>query len=144
MSRFAIGAVLVLSLALAASAIGAKPKPPKPPKPVLTVLTRTEQGALEKRAIKVRIESKRGKRAVLEGTLLVDGYPDDYLFKLGPKGTRLKARRGSVSFGLSARKREVLDFAIKTCRGATVEVTGEVRRGRSRTISAELATPPDC
>ena len=44
---------------------------------------------------------------------------------------------------LSPRKREVLDFAIKSCRGASldVEATAAKRTGR---LSAELAMPSDC
>lgn len=132
---------MIAAAAFIAAGSEAKPKP-KPPKPQVTVLTASEEGALRTKSIKVLVEGKRGK-ASAEGTMLVDGYPEDYNFKLGPDGKKLKGGEAKLRFGLSPRKLEVLDFAIKTCRGTTVTVTGKVA-GRSRTRSADLALPSGC
>jgi hypothetical protein len=136
-----------LMTALAALVVGgvalSKPKPPPKPKPKLELLTRTEEAALEKRAIKVGVESKRGRKVRAEATLVVDGYPDDFVFKLGPDGDKLRHHEATVRFPLSARKREVLDFAIKSCRASTITVRAEVGRG-SATLNGNLQRPPDC
>ena len=131
-------ALLALGLASVAGVAVAKPdddKPPKPPKPTVTVLTTTEIGALENRQIKVQVTAKKAETATVSGTLLIDGFPDDFSFKLAPRKATLKNGTGKVRWGLSARKREVLDFAIKSCRPASVTVTAEAR-GRSRTVTA--------
>ena len=145
MRRFLPPAGLVAVLArLAASGVASsKPKPPPKPKPKLELLTETEQEALRKRAIKVGVESRRGRRGSAAATFVVDGYPEDFVFKLGPDGDRLVDDRATLRFPLSARKREVLDFAIKSCRGASVSVRAEVGRGSGR-LSSGLALPPDC
>jgi hypothetical protein len=109
----------------------------------VTVLTTTEIGALENRSIKVQIGAKKAKRATASGTLLIDGYPDDFSFKLGAKTVNVKNGTGKARWGLSARKREVLDFAIKSCRPASVTVKAEAR-GRSRTVTQDLALPGGC
>jgi hypothetical protein len=136
----------VIALALAGAA-AAKPgddhKPPKPPKPTVAVLTTTELGALENRSIKAQIGAKKTNTATASGTLLIDGFPDDFSFKLAAKRVNVKNGTGKARWGLSARKREVLDFAIKSCRPASVTVKAEAR-GRSRTVSADLAVPSDC
>ena len=120
-----------------------KPKPPPKPKPKLELLTETEEEALRKRAIKVGVFSRRGREVRAEATLVVDGYPDDFAFKLGPDREPLRGDDATLRFPLSARKREVLDFAIKSCRGATVTVRAEVGRGRAR-LEANLARPSAC
>ena len=53
---------------------------------------------------------------------MVDGFPEDFVFRLGPEGKRLRDKRAKVKLGLSPRQREVLDFAIKSCRGASLDV----------------------
>ena len=143
--RIAISAALTVAAALAllGAAVEAKQEPPKPPKPQLTVLTTSQKGALRSKSVKVMVEAKRGKTAHAEGRMLVDGYPEDYLFKLGPDRERLRGGAAKLRFGLSPRKREVLDFAIKTCRGTEVTVTATVA-GRTRERSASLAIPDDC
>ena len=117
-------------------------KPPKPPKPTVTVLTTTEVGALSNRSIKVQVGAKKTKTATASGTLLIDGFPEDFSFKLAPKKVNVKNGTGKARWGLSARKREVLDFAIKSCRPASVTVTAEAR-GRSRTVTQDLAVPAE-
>ena len=48
-----------------------------------------------------------------------------------------------MRLGLSPRQQEVLDFAIKSCRGASLdlEATAAKRTGR---LSAQLQLPDDC
>ena len=137
------GVVALLALVAASGVASSKPKPPPKPKPKLELLTETEEEALRKRAIKVGVDSRRGRKVRATGTLVVDGYPDDFVFKLGPDGDRLRNDEATLRFSLSARKREVLDFAIKSCRGAAVAVRAEVGRG-SGTLEAGLKRPAEC
>ena len=74
---------------------------------------------------------------------VVDGYPSDYPFDLRPQRKKLRDKTGVVHFKLSARQLEVLDFAIKTCRGATVDLGVSVGRG-SGSLTRPLAIPRDC
>ncbi len=138
---------LCLITALAVLATGgaaiSKPKPPPKPKPKLELLTKTEEAALRKRAIKVAVESRRGAKVRAEATLVVDGFPEDFVFKLGPDREKLRDDSATVRFPLSARKREVLDFAIKSCRGATISVRAEVGKGKGF-LDGSLAQPPEC
>jgi hypothetical protein len=130
------------ALAIAAGAL-AKPDEPKPqPKPKLELLTASQQEALDKRAIKVAVTSKRGSKVRAEATLVVDGFPADYTFKLGPESKPLKRREANLRFPLSARKREVLEFAAQACDNATVEVEARAA-GRTGTLDATLR-PEDC
>lgn len=130
-------------LSVAAAGATAKPEPPPKPKPKLTLLTETEEKALSKQAIKIGVESKAGKKVRVEATFVVDGFPDDYVFHLGPVGKRLRDGQATVKLPLSQRQREVLDFAIKSCRGASLdlEATAAKRTGR---LSAELTMPSNC
>jgi hypothetical protein len=48
-----------------------------------------------------------------------------------------------VKFPLSQRQLEVLDFAIKTCRGATVNLNVTVGRG-SGSLVQNLQLPDNC
>jgi hypothetical protein len=136
---------LAATLAIAAGGVtDAKPKPRKPkPKPRLELLTPNQLGAVRRGAIKIEIRSKRGAEARLRGTLFVDGFPDDFYFRLGPRTGPLKGKEAIVSLPLSARKREVLDFAAQTCRPAGVDATVKVGRGRA-SLSERLKKPPDC
>jgi hypothetical protein len=134
---------VIAGLAVLAGGGVAISKPKPPPKPKLELLTETEEKALRKRAIKVGVHSRRGREVRAEATLVVDGYPDDFVFKLGPDRERLSGDDATLRFPLSARKREVLDFAIKSCRGATVAVRAEVGRGHG-TLEANLARPSEC
>ena len=137
-------AVFAALAALSLSGIAiSKPKPPPKPKPKLELLTETEEAALRKRAIKVGVVSRRGKEVRAEATFVVDGFPEDFVFKLGPDREKLTDNDATIRFPLSARKREVLDFAIKSCRGATVDVRAEVGRGRA-SLHRALAMPADC
>ena len=135
---------IVLVAALAASGIAAaKPDPPKPPKPKVTVLTANEDGALRHEAIKAEVLAKRGKQVRAKAQLVVDGYPDDFRFRLGPIDAKVRDRRAKLRFGLSPRQLEVLDFAAQTCRGATISVSAKAA-GRVGTTSGALAVPGDC
>jgi hypothetical protein len=145
MRRFVRQLTVLTGLAalVAGGAALAKPKPPPKPKPKLELLTKTEEAALEKRAIKIGVESKRGKKVGAEATLVVDGFPDDFVFKLGPDREKLRNDEATLRFPLSARKREVLDFAIKSCRGATISVRAEVGKGKGF-LNGNLRRPSDC
>ena len=135
---------IVLVAAVAASGIAAaKPDPPKPPKPKVTVLTANEDGALRHEAIKAEVLAKRGKQVRAKAQLVVDGYPDDFRFRLGPIDAKVRDRRAKLRFGLSPRQLEVLDFAAQTCRGATISVSAKAA-GRIGTASGGLAVPGDC
>lgn len=130
---------------LTTAAVDAKPKPPKPPKPKpsLTLLTGTEQGVLRHEEIKVRVDTNRGSEARVTNHFVVDGYPADYPFDFRPQTKKFRDRAAVVHFALSARQLEVLDFALKTCRGAHVTLGVTVGRG-SGALSQSLALPDDC
>ena len=132
-------------LLVAAGGAAAKPEPPpKPkPKPKLTLLTTTEESALRDEAIKVGVKYRAGKKVRVEAKFVVDGFPDDYNFHLGPVGKRLREKKGKVKLPLSQRQREVLDFAIKSCRGASLDLKGTAAKGTGR-LSAPLQLPSDC
>jgi hypothetical protein len=126
-----------------ASAKPDKPHHPKPPKPKLELLTATEQGALRREEIKVAVRSKRGEQARVDARFVVDGFPDDFVFRLGPDSTKLRANDGVARLDLSQRQLEVLDFAIKSCHGATLAITAEVGKGTGR-LNASLEMPAEC
>ena len=137
-------AAIAVSLLVAAAASEAKPdKPPKPPKPKLELLTGTEQGALRREEIKVGVKSRRGEQARVVARFVVDGFPDDFVFRLGPESTKLRDNDGVAHLGLSQRQLEVLDFAIKSCHGATLAITATVGKGTGH-LNASLEMPPDC
>jgi hypothetical protein len=149
MTAFRPRAVAVIAIAAisggAAIAADATAKPdhkPKP-KPKLTLLTTTEEAALSKQAIKVAVESKAGEQVRVEATFVVDGFPEDFVFRLGPEKKRLRDHAATVKLRLSPRKREVLDFAIKSCRGASLDLQARAAKRTGR-LSADLATPGDC
>ncbi len=127
-----------------AGVAAAKPDPPKPkPKPKLTLLTQTEEKVLRKEAIKVGVESKGGEKVRVEARFVVDGFPDDFVFRLGPEAKKLRDRQATVKLGLSPRQLEVLDFAIKSCRGASLDLEGTAAKRTGR-LSAQLQLPDDC
>ena len=66
-----------------------------------------------------------------EATLVVDLFPHDSTFKLGPESKPLKRGQAKLRFPLSARKREVLEFAAQACDKATLASRGP-RRGTDR------------
>jgi hypothetical protein len=147
MNRLSLTGALALATVFGMLAFGAqassKPKPPPKPKPKLELLTKTEEAALRQGAIKVGVESRRGQEVRAEATLVVDGYPEDFVFKLGPDREKLSGDDATLRFPLSARKREVLDFAIKSCRGATIDVRAEVGKGKGF-LDARLDRPSAC
>jgi hypothetical protein len=144
-TRAGLSAALTLWIAVGLLAAGADAKPPKPkPKPPeLTLLTETEQGALRREAIKLAVESRRGSETRVTARFVVDGYPEDFPFRLGPETRKLKDDRAIVNLGLSPRMREVLDFAIKSCRGATLAIEAKVGR-RTGHLDAGLRRPREC
>ena len=114
----------------AGGAATAKPDEPKPkPKPKLELLTATQEAALAKQAIKVAVTSKRGDEARVKATLVVDGFPDDFTFRLGPESKRLRNRKANVRLKLSARQQEVLAFAAQACDEATLGARRAPRKG---------------
>jgi len=127
-------AALVLAAATASGAAWAKPDDtPKPkPKPKLELLTASQEEALLKGAVKVEVRSKRGDEVRVKAILVVDGFPDDFTFKLGPESKRLRDGRAKVRLGLSARKLEVLEFAAQACDKATLEMEARAARKTGR------------
>jgi hypothetical protein len=133
----------VALLAFSATAVTAKPHKPPKPHPQLTLLTGTEEGVLRRGEIKVRVDTDRGTKARVTNHLLIDGYPSDFPFSFRPEKKRFRNDKAVVRFPLSARMKEVLDFAIKTCRPATVTLGVKVGRG-SDSHTQSLALPGDC
>jgi len=133
-------------VAFAATA-AAKPKPHhhhKPPPPKVELLTGTEQGVLRREEVKVGVKSKRGDEARVQARFVVDGYPDDFTFRLGPVSAKLgNDGEGVAKLGLSPRQKEVLDFAIKSCHGATLAISATVNNRTGHT-SGSLQMPSDC
>ena len=94
----ALGAAVALGLASAGGA-AARPDEPKPepkPTPKLELLTETQDEALRKKAIKVEVSSRRGDEVRAQATLVVDGFPDDYTFRLGPESQPLRERQAQA------------------------------------------------
>jgi hypothetical protein len=133
-SRLAIVAA-GLALALVVSSSAAE-KPQRPPKPKLELLTETQEAVLRNEAVKVRVRSKRGREARVKAGLVVDGFPDDFSFRLGPESRRLRDREARLRLPLSARQAEVLAFAEQACDGATLTLAAKA--GKRRT---SLETP---
>ena len=130
------------ALALAGGgAATAKPDEPKP-KPKLELLTTTQEAALTKRAIKVAVTSKRGDEARVKATLVVDGFPDDFTFRLGPESKQLRNRAANVRLKLSSRQQEVLEFAAQACDEAALSAQARAAR-RTGTLNALLRSE-DC
>jgi hypothetical protein len=135
---------LALALVAMAAAADAKPKPPpKPPPPRLTLLTGTEQGVLRRDEIKLQVDAKRAKKVTVSARFVVEGYPEDYPFDLGPQRKGIDDGDAVIHFGLSARQHEVLDFAIKSCHGASLAFTAKTEK-RTATLQAGLRMPSDC
>ena len=104
------------ALAIAAGALAKPDEPKPPPKPKLELLTASQQEALATRSIKVAVSSKRGRQVRGEATLVVDGFPDDLHVQARPGVQAAEARyQAKLRFPLSARKREVLEFAAQAC-----------------------------
>ena len=137
----ALAAVLALYVA---AAVEAKPHKPPKPHPKLTLLTGTEQGVLRRKEIKVRVNTDRGSSVKVTNHFVVDGYPADFPFDLRPQKARFRNKTAVVKFKLSQRQQEVLDFAIKTCRGATVYLNAEVGKRGSGSLTQGLQIPASC
>jgi hypothetical protein len=137
---FAFVAAGLLSLALAGP--GAEEEPERKPKPQLELRTETQEAVLRKAAIKVAVKSKRGRRARVEARLVVEGFPDDYSFKLGPESHRLRKSEAKLTLPLSARQQEVLAFAEQACDGATLVLEAHAAHRRAQ-LTAPLP-PKDC
>jgi hypothetical protein len=135
----------LLALALLQSgAATAKPKPPPPPPPPeLTLRTGSEQGVLRRGEIKIAVEAKRARKVTVTAVFTVDGYPEDYVFNLGPQRQGIRDGDAQIKFALSPRQKEVLDFAIKSCRGASLAITAKTEK-RTGTLQAGLRMPRDC
>jgi hypothetical protein len=98
---------------------------------------------LRREAIKVRVESRRGSETRAKAGFVIDGYPEDYAFRLGPETGRLGGNDAVIRFKLSPRMLEVLDFAIKSCRGATLSISAKVGN-RVGTLGTGLRRPREC
>ena len=145
-----MGRSLTLALASVATVIFsatavAKPphKPPKPPKPKLALLTGNEQGVLRRDEIKIGVEAKRADKVAVSAHFVVDGYPTDYPFHLGPRSRGVSDGDTVVRFKLSPRQHEVLDFAIKSCHGATLAIRAQTPK-RSARLNTGLKLPTSC
>jgi hypothetical protein len=141
--RLAAAGLLVLAL-LQVGAASAKPKPPpKPPPPELTLRTGSEQGVLRRGEIKIAVDAKRAKKVTVTAIFTVDGFPEDYVFNLGPQRKSVGDGDAQIRFALSPRQKEVLDFAIKSCHGASLAITAKTEK-RTGTLQAGLKMPSDC
>ncbi len=107
------------------------------------MLTGTEQGVLRRKEITVRIDTDRGSSAKVTNHFVVEGYPSDFPFNLRTQRAKFHRKRAVVKFPLSQRQLEVLDFAIKTCRGATVNMNVTAGRGAG-SLTQSLQLPADC
>lgn len=79
----------------------------------------------------------------MTASFVVDGYPEDFPFRLGPERDKLRRGEAHVRFKLSPRMLEVLDFAIKSCRGATLGIEARVGERVGR-LSTGLRRPGEC
>lgn len=135
----------VAAIVLAGSAItlapAAKPSDEKP-RPKLDLLTETQEAVLRSEAVKIEVRSKRGFEVRGEAALVVDGYPEDYSFRLGPESRRLRNDEARVRLDLSARQQEVLAFAQQACDEATLDARAKAGRKTGR-LTATLRSK-DC
>ena len=126
------------ALAIAAGAFAKPDEPKPPPKPKLELRTASQQEALATRAIKVAVRSQaRPTRCAARRPWSSTAFPRTYTFKLGPESKPLQAtaRRSSRS-ELSARQREVLEFAAQACDKATLAVEARAARLRPLNVTA--------
>jgi hypothetical protein len=135
----AILAAGLVALAVAGPGLADKPRKPKP---TLELLTESQEAVLRNDAVKVRVESRRGRKARVEARLIVDGFPDDFSFRLGPESGRLRGDAAKLKLPLSARQREVLAFAEQACDRADLEL--EVRAGRAKSRVGKPLEPKSC
>jgi hypothetical protein len=117
----------VAAIAIAATAVGSG-LAAKPPRPKLELLTESQEAVLRNHAVKLEVRSRRGDEARVKATLVVDGFPDDYTFRLGPESRPLRGREAKLRLPLSRRQEEVLAFAQQACDKATL--TARAKAGR--------------
>jgi hypothetical protein len=134
----AIGAAGLISLAVTGSSF-ADGRGLKEPKPKLELLTETQEAVLRKDAVKVRVRSERDRAVRIKARLEVDGFPDDFRFRLGPRSRRLRRGEATLMLPLSARQAEVLAFAEQACDGASLRLVAKAG-GRTGRLSAPLRT----
>lgn len=99
---------------------------------------------LRREQIKVRVDTDRGSSVKVTNHFVVEGYPSDFPFQLPQQKAKFRNKAAVVKFPLSQRQIEVLDFAIKTCRGATVSLNAKVGRRGTGSLAASLQLPADC
>lgn len=133
--RVAIVAAAVTWLAATAGAAGEPDS--RPPKPKLALLTETQEAVLRNDAVRVKVRSRAGRKARVKGHLVVDGFPDDFSFRLGPEVKRLRDHEAKLKLPLSARQAEVLAFAEQACDGAALALRAKVGK-RARRLDAPL------
>jgi len=137
--RLRLPAALLVAGTLASAAVAGA----ESAKPRLELLTGSQREVLRKERVKLAISSKRGERARVEATLVVGGYPSDYVLKLGRDSARLRKGEARLALKLSARHREVLAFGAQACEPATLHA--DVRAGGRRIRSSEpLRRPRPC
>jgi len=132
-----IGPIAVAAAFALAPAPASSDDAPHKPKPKLELLTETQRAALRHESIRVGVESRRGDEARAEAGLVVEGYPDDFHFRLGPERKRLRDGEATIRLKLSARQHEVLAFAAQACMGTTVNVEAKAA-GKTAKLSAHL------
>jgi hypothetical protein len=98
---------------------------------------------LRRDAIKIGVTAKRAKKVAVTAHFVVDGYPEDFPFRLGPQRKGIGDGDATIVFKLSPRQREVLDFAAQTCRGASLAITARTAE-RAATLQAGLKLPGEC
>ena len=141
--RRALPAALLVACAVLASSAPATAESAQAAKPQLELLTESQRSALRKQRIKPAVSSRHGERARVEATLVVGGYPSDYVLKLGRESARLRGGDAGLGLELSRRHREVLAFGAQACEPATLHA--EVRAGGRRTRFSEgLRRPRRC
>ena len=106
------------------------------------MLTETQEAVLRNEAVKVQVRSRRGREARVKAGLVVDGFPDDFSFRLGPESRRLRDREARLRLPLSARQAEVLAFAEQACDGATLTLAAKA--GKRRTSLEAPLRAKDC
>jgi hypothetical protein len=98
---------------------------------------------LRRGEIKISVEAKRQKKVTVTAVFVVDGYPEDYVFNLRRQRESVRDGDAQIRFGLSPRQKEVLDFAIKSCHGASLAITAKTEK-QTGTLQAGLRMPSDC
>ncbi len=136
-------AIVAMTVSLLIAATAGEAKPDKPPKRrELELLTETQEAVLRNEAVKVQVRSRRGREARVKAGLVVDGFPDDFSFRLGPESRRLRDREARLRLPLSARQAEVLAFAEQACDGATLTLAAKA--GKRRTSLEAPLRAKDC